>query len=60
MNKKLNSNFTSESGDSYYIPEGQRNNDIVQYQAGVDAGDEGTMLDFEEGSTGWIYVDSGE
>jgi hypothetical protein len=51
------SNFTSESGDKFYIPKEQYETEVAQYRAAVECGDEDTMLNFEEGATGWEYIE---
>ena len=45
--------FTSESGDTYYIPDAQYVADVAGYRAAVERGDEPTMLTYETGETGW-------
>lgn len=49
--------FTSESGDTYFIPDAQYAADVAAYRAAVARGDEPTMLEYETGQTGWRSTD---
>ncbi len=51
MNNKVIT-FRSESGDWFEIPSGQYKKEAKAYRDAVKAGDEDTMLKFEEGETG--------
>lgn len=44
--------FMSESGDHFAIPETQFDADVQEYEKF----DDESMLNFEEGNTGWIYI----
>lgn len=46
----------SFSGDYFVVPAGQEK-EIEEYEAACEDGDETTMLRFEEGSTGWMYME---
>jgi hypothetical protein len=50
-------NFTSYSGDQYYIPKENYEVDTWLYNKAVQELNEAAMLYFEEGNTGWILVD---
>lgn len=58
MSNKVIANFKSESGDSYFIPTAYYDYEVRSYKEAVERGDERVMLHFEEGGTGWIYVDA--
>jgi len=45
--------FRSESGDLYLVPDQQQ---ILDYKAAIERGDEPAMLRFEEGWTGWEAI----
>ena len=57
MASKEIANFNSESGDDYWIPEGQYHKDVERYKQAVADGEEDVMLNFEEGMTGWVLCD---
>lgn len=57
MTKKVIANFKSESGDGYYINPDVYDAEVKAYRAAVNSGEEGAMLKFEEGDTGWIYTE---
>jgi len=57
MPNKVIANFKSESGDGYYIPPEKYDEEVKAYATAVNSGEEGAMLHFEEGNTGWIYTE---
>lgn len=48
--------FKSYSGDEYLISEKKFDIETKEYNDALNAGDEKTMLKFEEGHTGWILI----
>lgn len=50
--------FRSHSGDWFAVPEGQFQVETRAYAAAVAESDDDTMLRFEEGWTGWTFVNS--
>lgn len=49
--------FRSYSGDLFYIPNEQFIEEVEKYTSAIKANDDATMLYFEEGWTGWKYVE---
>jgi hypothetical protein len=50
-------NFVSASGDRFYIPEYRREEDVRKYKEAVANNDENTMLYYEQGASGWEYIE---
>ncbi len=49
--------FTSYSGDKFIVPDKQYKHERAIYKEAVIHKDEKVMLLFEEGFTGWRYID---
>lgn len=52
----MTNNFITASGDLFFIPKAQYAVEVREYFDAYLIEDEGTMLHFESGATGWVEV----